>query len=84
MWRSCCTHVSTGTVSRQVNEYMSENGGIVPTRGVIHDIGRAMTHKGIIIRLYKQGYQTPEIARTLEMGISLVKEYLRHIKEEVN
>jgi hypothetical protein len=110
-------HVSTGTVSRQANEYMKENGVIVPTRGVIHDIGRAMTHKGIIIRLYKQGYQTPEIARktnhteeacdryikaykrvekltekmepeeiarTLEMGRSLVTEYMSLIKEEVN
>ena len=110
-------HVSTGTVSRQVNEYMKENGAVVPTRGVIHDIGRAMTHKRIIVGLYKQGYQTPEIARktnhteaacdryikaykkveklsekmepaeiarTLEMGVSLVKEYLSLINEEVN
>ena len=110
-------HVSTGTVSRQANEYMKENGVIVQSRGVIHDIGRAMTHKRIIIRLYKQGYQTPEIARetnhteeafdryikaykrveklskkmepeeiarTLEMGISLVKEYISFITEEVN
>ena len=110
-------HVSIGTVSRQANEYMKENGVIVPTRGVVHDIGRAMTHKGIILRLYKQGYQTPEIARktnhteeacdryikaykrveklaekmepeeiarTLEMGISLVTEYMSLIKEEVN
>ncbi len=44
------------------NEYMSKNGVIVPTRGVIHDIGRAMTHKSIIVELYKRGYQTPEIA----------------------
>ncbi len=110
-------HVSTGTVSRQVNEYMSKNGVIVPTRGVIHDIGRAMTHKSIIVELYKRGYQTPEIARktnhtkaacdryikaykrvekstermepeeiarTLEMGISLVDEYISLIKMEVN
>ncbi|MDI6811307.1 MAG: DUF1670 domain-containing protein [archaeon] len=110
-------HVSTGTVSRQVNAYMKENVVIVPTRGVIHDIGRAMTHKRIIVELYKQGCQTPEIARktnhteeacdryikaykkveklskkmepeeiarTLEMGISLVKEYISFIEEEVN
>ncbi|MDF1558250.1 MAG: DUF1670 domain-containing protein, partial [ANME-2 cluster archaeon] len=36
---------------------------IVPTRGIIHDIGRAMTHKKIILKFFKEGYQTPEIAR---------------------
>lgn len=108
-------HVSTGTVSKQVNEYMTENKEVVPTRGVVHDIGRAMTHKRIILRLYRQGYQTPEIARktnhtveacdryikaykkveklcrkmtpeeisrTLEMGKSLVMEYINIMKED--
>ena len=36
------------------------------------------------MELYKRGYQTPESARTLEMGISLVDEYISFIKMEVN
>ena len=32
-------HVSTGTVSKQMKEYMERTGEIVPTRGIIHDIG---------------------------------------------
>lgn len=56
-------HVSTGAVSKQMKEYMERTNEIVPTRGIIHDIGRAMTHKKIILRLFKEGYQTPEIAR---------------------
>jgi len=35
----------------------------VATRGTVHDPGRAITHKRIIIRLYLKGYLTPEIAR---------------------
>ncbi len=107
-------NVSTGTVSKQVREYMERTGEIIPTRGIIHDMGRALTHKRIIIRLYKEGYQTPEIARktnhteeacdryikayrkvvklskkmgveeiaqTLEMSVSLVKEYVKLMNE---
>jgi len=109
--------VSKGTISRDIREYMEESEDIVPTRGVVHDIGRDMTHKKVIIRLYKQGCQTPEIARktdhteeacdryikaykrvkklsnkmipqeiarTLEMRESLVKEYLDLVYEEVD
>ena len=74
-------HTSTGTVGKVVNEYMKKTGKIVPTRGIIHDIGRAMTHKKIIVRLYKEGYQTPEIARktnhTLEACDRYIKAYKR-------
>ncbi len=74
-------HVSTGTVSKDIREYMEETNEIVPTRGIVHDIGRAMTHKKIIVRLFKQGYQTPEIARmtnhTLEACDRYIKAYKR-------
>lgn len=56
-------NVSTGIVSKQAKEYMEKTGKILPTRGIIHDIGRAVTHKRIILRLYKKGYQTPDISR---------------------
>jgi len=56
-------NVSTGIVSKQAKEYMEKTGKILPTRGIIHDIGRAVTHKRIILRLYKKGYQTPDIGR---------------------
>ena len=56
-------HISTGTVSKHVKEYMERTGKIVPTRGIMHDIGRAVTHKKIIIKLHKKGYQLPEISR---------------------
>lgn len=74
-------HVSTGTVSKQINEYMTENEVVVPTRGVVHDIGRAMTHKKIIVRLYKQGYQTPEIARKTNHTEEACDRYIKAYKK---
>jgi hypothetical protein len=42
---------------------MERTKEVVPTRGTIHDLGRAITHKRIIILLCLEGYLTPEIAR---------------------
>lgn len=76
-------HISTGTVSKQVNEYMERTGEIVPTRGIIHDIGRALTHKRIIIRLYTKGYQTPEIARKTNHTEQACDRYIKAYKKVV-
>ena len=48
-------------VSKYVNE-IQENGKLLPTRGNIHDLSGAITHKREIITLYLQGYLTPDIA----------------------
>lgn len=74
-------HISTGTVSKQMKEYMEQTGEIVPTRGVIHDIGRAMTHKKIILRLFKEGYQTPEIARKTDHTEEACDRYIKAYKK---
>lgn len=108
-------HVSTRTVSNQSKEYIERTGEILPTRGIVQDIGRAITHKKIILKLYRKGHQTPaiarmtnhteeacdryikaykkvdklsktmkseEIAQILEMGKSLVEEYISILNEE--
>ena len=36
-------------MSKQVREYMERTKEVVPTRGTVHDLGRAITHKRIII-----------------------------------
>lgn len=53
-------NVSTGAqcfyrYCEQAKEYMQRTGEILPTRGIIQDIGRAITHKRIILRLYRKG-----------------------------
>jgi hypothetical protein len=74
-------HISTGTVSKQVREYMERTGEVLPTRGIVHDIGRAMTHKKIILRLYKKGYQTPEIARMTNHTEGACDRYIKAYKK---
>ena len=56
---------------KQVREYMERTKEVVPTRGTVHDLGRAITHKRIIIRLYLEGYLTPEIARRTKHSTSI-------------
>ena len=101
--------ISTGTVSKDIREYQAENQVVLPYRGTIHDLGRAITHKKMIIGHFLKNVPTPdisritdhteeacdryikayknvknlygrmnqnEIARTLEMSESLVKEYV--------
>ncbi len=108
--------ISTGTVSKDIREYQIENQVVLPYRGTIHDLGRAITHKKIIIGHFLKNVPTPdisritghteeacdryikgykrvrtlygnmntiEIARTLEMSESVVKEYIA-IHEEFN
>lgn len=74
-------HVSTGMVSKQLKEYMERTGKVVPTRGIIHDIGRAMTHKKIILELYRKGYQTPEIARMANHTEQACDRYIKAYKK---
>jgi predicted transcriptional regulator len=45
-------HVSTDMVSKQLKEYMERTGEVMPARGIIHNIVRAMTYKKIILELH--------------------------------
>ena len=68
--------VSPGTIGKQANEFMERESEVLPTRGIVHDIGRAITHKRIIIRLYLQGYLVPEIARKTAHSDTAVERYI--------
>ena len=69
--------VSAGTISKQAREYMERENKVLPTRGIVHDIGRAITHKRIIVRLYLQGYLVPDIARMTNHSESAVERYIK-------
>ena len=64
-----------------MKEHMERTGEIVPTRGIIHDIGRAMTHKKIILKFFKEGYQTPEIARKTDHTEEACDRYIKAYKK---
>jgi hypothetical protein len=59
------------------NEYKRASGRILPTRGNIHDMSGAITHKREIIALYLQGCLTPTIARKTRHSKDSVDRYIR-------
>ena len=69
--------VSPATVSMQGREYMEREGKVLPTRGIVHDIGRAVTHKRIIVRKYLEGHLVPDIARMTGHSEEAVDRYIR-------
>jgi hypothetical protein len=70
---NCCDAV----VSDYVNEYQRASGRILPTRGNIHDLSGAITHKCEIITLYLQGCLTPTIAGKTKHSKEAVDRYIR-------
>jgi len=69
--------VSPATVSKQAREYMERENKVLPTRGIVHDIGRAVTHKRIIVRHYLQGRLVPDIARMTGHSEEAVERYIK-------
>ena len=54
---------SPSRVSEIIRNYEAESKEVVPRRGNIHDMGRTVTHKGIIcFKAYREGKVTPQIA----------------------
>ena len=68
-----------GVCDAVVSQYAREiqhNGKILPTRGNIHDLSGAVTHKREIITLYLEGYLTPEIALKTKHSREAVDRYI--------
>lgn len=68
--------VCDAVVSKYVNE-IQKNGTLLPTRGNIHDMSGAITHKREIITLYLEGFLTPEIAVKTKHSNEAVDRYIR-------
>jgi len=75
--------VSPTTVSKHTREFMEREGVVIPTRGTVHDLGMATTHKKVIIRLFMDGHLTPAIARITNHSEEAVDRYIRAF-EKVN
>ena len=70
-------NVCDAVVSDYVNEWQKTTGDILPTRGNIHDLSGAITHKKEIITLYLQGHLTPTIAAKTKHSKEAVDRYIR-------
>lgn len=64
-------------VSTYVREIQHNTGQILPTRGNIHDLSGAITHKREIITLYLEGFLTPEIAVKTNHSKEAVDRYIK-------
>ena len=72
--------VLLGVCDAVVSQYVQEiqkDGHLLPTRGNIHDLSGAITHKREIITLYLQGYLTPDIALKTNHSKEAVDRYIK-------
>lgn len=68
-----------GVCDAVVSKYACEiqqNGKVLPTRGNIHDLSGAVTHKREIVTLHLQDYLTPEIALKTNHSKEAVDRYI--------
>lgn len=65
------------TVITQYANEIQKNGYILPTRGNIHDLSGAITHKREIIAFYLEGYLTPEISIKTNHSKEAVDRYIK-------
>ena len=70
-------NVCDAIVSNYVNEWQKTSGKLLPTRGNIHDLSGAITHKKEIVTLYLQGHLTPTIAAKTKHSKEAVDRYIR-------
>lgn len=73
--------VSTGTVSKDIKEYQIENQVVLPYRGTIHDLGRSITHKKIIIGHFLKNVPTSDIARITGHTEEACDRYIKAFKK---
>lgn len=70
-------NISQATVSKLVREYQNKTEKMLPLRGVVHDIGRSVTHKVKIISMHVANYSTRDIARATSHAPSSVDRYIK-------
>ncbi len=75
------TNIGTTCIGRDIREYQIENQVVLPYRGTIHDIGRAVTHKKIIIGYYLKNVPTPDISRMTDHTEEACDRYIKAFKK---
>lgn len=73
---SLLSGLSVNYISKVLREYEAETGQVVPTRGTVHDIGPAVTHKAEVIRRWLRNESPAQIARTLHHSQEAVDRYI--------
>lgn len=64
-------------------KYLRENGVFVPLRSTIKDMGRTLSHRSLIVKLWVQGDEYTDIARKTNHSIKAVNNYVHKFKQVV-
>ncbi len=75
------TGMHPDTINRQLREHMQATGEVLPTRGIIEDMGSATSHKKQIIARHLKGESTSEIARATNHTPMSVERYIRRFEQ---
>jgi hypothetical protein len=73
---SLLSGLSEHYVGELLREYETETGMVVPTRGTVHDIGSAVTHKAEVIRRWLRSESPAQIACDLGHSQEAVDRYI--------
>lgn len=74
---SLLSGLSEAQVSHLVRLYQEEHNLALPLRGVVHDTGRAVSHKSEVVRRYLRGQSPADIAYDLKHSQQAVDRYLK-------
>lgn len=74
--------VSNDSIGEDIRHFQKKEKHLLPYRGTIHDLGRTLTHKVEIIRLFEQGYLESDICTMLSPAhdLSSVERYVQRYK----
>lgn len=71
----------TRTLRRDIRELRkAEHPVVVRTRGQQQDIGPGVTHRALVVRLWLEGKEPPEVAKQTKHSLSSVENYLEKFK----
>lgn len=73
---SLLSGLSAGYISYLLRQYEAQTGDIVPTRGTVHDIGPAVSHKAEVIRRWLRHESPAHIARALNHSQEAIDRYI--------
>lgn len=69
------------TISRDIKAHEKATGEVLPTRGIVEDMGRATSHKSQIVARHLNGESTAEIARNTDHTPHSVERYIRRFEQ---
>jgi len=71
------------TINRDL-EYFRQQGIFIPLRSTVKDMGRTLSHRLLIIKLWAQGKEYSEIARTACHSLNAIQNYVDKFKRTIS